>query len=138
MAEMQRGVVKWFNDAKGYGFIVHQTGQDVFVHYSVIDDNGFKTLKDGEEVNYELREGDKGLNASRVIRVNKPAQSEKAAAEQGAVPTPAIETSEANAENQPVSEMIEVVKEIDTDSKEETLVSEASQADIALRESAES
>jgi len=72
MAEMQRGVVKWFNDAKGFGFIEHPTGRDVFVHYSVIESEGFKTLKDGEEVDYEIREGDKGLNASRVLRVNAP------------------------------------------------------------------
>jgi len=61
---MQRGLVKWFNDAKGFGFIQHDNGKDVFVHYSVIETEGFKTLKDGEEVMYELREGDKGLNAA--------------------------------------------------------------------------
>ncbi len=72
MAEIQRGVVKWFNDAKGFGFIEHPTGRDVFVHYSVIESEGFKTLKDGEEFEYELREGDKGLNAARVARVNAP------------------------------------------------------------------
>jgi CspA family cold shock protein len=73
MGELMRGVVKWFNDAKGFGFIEHETGRDVFVHYSVIESEGFKTLKDGEEVDYELREGDKGLHAARVIRVNPPA-----------------------------------------------------------------
>jgi cold shock protein len=82
MAELQRGIVKWFNDAKGFGFIEHETGRDVFVHYSVIESEGFKTLKDGEEVEYELREGDKGLNASRVVRVNPPATGKKAAASQ--------------------------------------------------------
>ena len=69
---MQRGLVKWFNDAKGFGFIQHDTGKDVFVHYSVIETEGFKTLKDGEEVMYELREGDKGLNAAKVTRLNPP------------------------------------------------------------------
>jgi len=78
MAELKRGVVKWFNDAKGFGFLEHETGRDVFVHYSVIETEGFKTLKDGEEVEYELREGDKGLNASRVLRVNPPASTKKA------------------------------------------------------------
>ncbi len=73
MGQVLQGVVKWFNDAKGFGFIEHESGQDVFVHYSVIDQDGFKTLKDGEPVEYELREGDKGLNASRVSRVNAPA-----------------------------------------------------------------
>ena len=70
MGQVLKGVVKWFNDAKGFGFIEHESGQDVFVHYSVIEQDGFKTLKDGEPVEYELREGDKGLNASRVSRVN--------------------------------------------------------------------
>ena len=69
MAELQRGVVKWFNDAKGFGFIEHSSGRDVFVHYSVIEWDGFKTLKDGEEVDYELCEGDKGLHAAKVVRV---------------------------------------------------------------------
>jgi len=73
MGQVMQGVVKWFNDAKGFGFIEHESGQDVFVHYSVIEQDGFKTLKDGEPVEYELREGDKGLNASRVSRVNAPA-----------------------------------------------------------------
>lgn len=73
MGDLQRGVVKWFNDAKGFGFIEHTSGRDVFVHYSVIQTEGFKTLKDGEEVQYELSEGDKGLHASRVLRVNVPA-----------------------------------------------------------------
>lgn len=72
MAELQRGVVKWFNDAKGFGFIEHDSGKDIFVHYSVIQSDGYKTLKDGEEVEYALSEGDKGLNASKVIRVNAP------------------------------------------------------------------
>ena len=62
------GVVKWFNDAKGFGFIEHTTGRDVFVHYSVIEAEGFKTLKDGEEVEYEIKEGPKGLHASKVVR----------------------------------------------------------------------
>jgi cold shock protein len=68
MSETLRGVVKWFNDAKGFGFIEHKSGKDVFVHYSVIQSEGFKTLKDGETVEYELQEGDKGLNAARVYR----------------------------------------------------------------------
>lgn len=74
MSETLRGVVKWFNDAKGFGFIEHKSGKDVFVHYSVIQSEGFKTLKDGETVDYELQEGDKGLNAARVYRMvsNEP------------------------------------------------------------------
>lgn len=69
MSDALKGVVKWFNDAKGFGFIEHTSGKDVFVHYSVIESEGFKTLKDGEEVEYEIKEGPKGLHASRVQRV---------------------------------------------------------------------
>ena len=79
MAELHRGVIKWFNDAKGFGFIEHETGRDVFVHYSVIEQEGFKTLKDGEEVEYELKEGDKGLHATKVVRVNAPTKIAPAA-----------------------------------------------------------
>lgn len=70
------GTVKWFNDAKGFGFIEHTSGKDVFVHYSVISTEGFKTLKDGETVKYELTEGPKGFQASRVERTEKPERSE--------------------------------------------------------------
>lgn len=70
-----KGVVKWFNDAKGFGFIQHTSGRDVFVHYSVISSDGFKTLKDGETVEYELKEGPKGLQASKVVRTKKDESS---------------------------------------------------------------
>ena len=69
MSGSEKGVVKWFNDDKGFGFIEHSTGRDVFVHYSVIDSSGFKTLKDGEVVEYEIKEGPKGLHAVKVQRV---------------------------------------------------------------------
>jgi len=67
-SDVFKGRVKWFNDAKGFGFIEHTNGHDVFVHYSVIESEGFKTLKDGEEVDYRLEEGSKGLHAISVLR----------------------------------------------------------------------
>lgn len=65
-----QGNVKWFDPKKGYGFIVGPEGQDVFVHYSQIQSDGFKSLKDGEEVEYELTNGDKGWQAQGVTRVH--------------------------------------------------------------------
>jgi CspA family cold shock protein len=64
----ERGVVKWFNGAKGYGFIQRSTGEDVFVHFSAIQEDGFKTLSEGDAVDFECMQGPKGLNASHVIR----------------------------------------------------------------------
>lgn len=62
------GTVKWFNNVKGYGFIRHSSGKDVFVHYSAIEDEGFKTLNEGEEVVYQLDERVRGLYAKKVSR----------------------------------------------------------------------
>lgn len=64
----ERGVVKWFNGAKGYGFIQRSTGEDVFVHFSAIQENGFKTLNEGDAVDFECQQGPKGLNATNVVR----------------------------------------------------------------------
>lgn len=67
---MPRGTVKWFNDKKGFGFILDPTtGEDVFVHYSVINAEGYRSLKEGEEVEYELVKDQKGSRASRVVRI---------------------------------------------------------------------
>jgi cold shock protein len=68
-ARMARGKVKWFNDAKGYGFIEQDSGEDVFVHFSAISMEGFKTLAEGQEVEFEIRTGEKGLHAANVTRV---------------------------------------------------------------------
>ena len=65
-ARMARGKVKWFNDAKGYGFIEQDSGEDVFVHFSAISMEGFKTLAEGQEVEFEIRTGEKGLHAANV------------------------------------------------------------------------
>ena len=64
-----RGQVKWFDPKKGYGFILGPDGQDVFVHYSQIQGDGFRSLKDGEDVDYELIQGDKGFQARSVQRI---------------------------------------------------------------------
>lgn len=67
---MARGRVKWFNDAKGYGFIEQPDGaEDVFVHFSAIQMDGFKTLPEGTEVEFELRQTDKGLQAANVSKL---------------------------------------------------------------------
>ena len=63
------GSVKWFNEAKGYGFIKLETGDDVFVHYSAIQCEGFKTLAEGQTVEFDLVEGQKGKQAANVIKV---------------------------------------------------------------------
>ena len=66
---MSRGKVKWFNDAKGYGFIEQEGGgDDVFVHFSAIQAEGFRTLREGQDVEFELLTGEKGLNAQKVSR----------------------------------------------------------------------
>jgi CspA family cold shock protein len=64
----EKGTVKWFNGAKGYGFIQRSTGEDVFVHFSAIQENGYRTLNEGETVEYELQKGPKGFQASNVSR----------------------------------------------------------------------
>lgn len=65
---MPRGTVKWFNDAKGYGFIRQPSGEEIFVHFTAIVGEGFRTLAEGEEVEYEVRETDRGLQAANVVR----------------------------------------------------------------------
>ena len=66
---MSEGTVKWFNDGKGFGFIEQDNGPDVFVHFSEIQDEGFKTLEEGQKVNFEVTEGQKGPQASKVIKM---------------------------------------------------------------------
>jgi len=60
------GRVKWFNEAKGYGFIEREEGGDIFVHYTAIEGEGFRTLKEGQVVEFDVRESEKGLQATRV------------------------------------------------------------------------
>jgi len=63
------GTIKWFNSKKGFGFIEQENGEDVFVHFSAIEMPGFKTLSEGERVQFEIEENEKGLSAKRVIKV---------------------------------------------------------------------
>ena len=65
---MPQGRVKWFNNAKGYGFIVQEDGPEVFVHYSAIEGEGYKTLAEGQEVEFEIADSDKGPQATNVNR----------------------------------------------------------------------
>jgi CspA family cold shock protein len=68
-AGMVRGVVKWFNDSKGFGFIEQENGQDVFVHFSSIQGDGFKSLAEGQEVNFDVVQGAKGPQAANVVKL---------------------------------------------------------------------
>jgi CspA family cold shock protein len=66
---MERGKVKWFNENKGFGFIEREDGSDVFVHFSAIQSEGFKTLTEGQEVEFEVVEGEKGPQAKNVVKL---------------------------------------------------------------------
>ena len=66
---MEKGTVKWFNGAKGYGFISRQSGEDVFVHFRAIVGDWYKTLNEGDQVEFEVEQGPKGLQASKVTKV---------------------------------------------------------------------
>jgi len=66
---MAKGKVKWFNSQKGYGFITPESGKDVFVHYSAIQGDGYKALEEGQEVEFEIENGPKGEQATKVVKV---------------------------------------------------------------------
>jgi len=69
MAEREVGTVKWFNDSKGFGFITRSNGTDVFVHFTSIRGEGYRSLEDGQQVEFEVVQGDKGLQAQDVVAV---------------------------------------------------------------------
>lgn len=66
---MAKGVVKWFNDSKGFGFIEQENGEDVFVHFSTIQGDGFKSLAEGQAVSFDVVQGNKGLQAANVVKL---------------------------------------------------------------------
>ena len=66
---MEKGKVKWFNNSKGYGFITPESGEDVFVHHTAIQGEGFKSLKEGDEVQFEVKSGAKGPQAVNVTKI---------------------------------------------------------------------
>lgn len=70
MSQRIQGEVKWFNAEKGYGFIKHDNGKDVFVHFSAINSNGYKSLEEGERVEFEITQGAKGEQAANVVKLN--------------------------------------------------------------------
>jgi len=69
--ERERGVVKWFNNAKGYGFIGREDGNDIFCHFSAIQGEGYKSLQEGDRVEFEIVNGQKGQQASNVTKTNR-------------------------------------------------------------------
>ncbi|MBO1223232.1 MAG: cold-shock protein [Planctomycetes bacterium] len=66
---MPKGTVKWFNDSKGFGFISQENGDDVFVHHTAIQSEGFKSLSEGDQVEFEVEQGEKGSKASNVVKI---------------------------------------------------------------------
>lgn len=74
---MQKGTVKWFNATKGYGFISTEEGEDVFVHFSAIQSEGFKTLDEGDEVEFEIVEAEKGPQAANVVKIEGSEDTEE-------------------------------------------------------------
>jgi len=66
---MAQGTVKWFNDSKGFGFLEQEDGEDVFVHFSAVQGDGFKTLAEGDRVEFEVQQGPKGLQAASVTKI---------------------------------------------------------------------
>ena len=93
---MPTGTVKWFDTKKGFGFIIGPEGQDVFVHFSSIEGDGFRSLKDGETVDYDIAQGAKGFSASRVKRAASAPAGSAAGATSGSVAAATIAAASAS------------------------------------------
>ncbi len=91
---MAKGHVKWFSNPKGYGFILMDDGSEVFVHHSLIEGSGYKTLKEGETVEFELIESDKGKQAHKVVRLENAQPSPADQGSEEAVSSPSAETEQ--------------------------------------------
>ena len=87
---MEQGTVKWFNDAKGFGFITRENGEDVFVHHTAIQSKGFRTLQEGQRVQFNVVKGPKGLQAESVQAVYSRKRSESMRDGKIAVPLPCL------------------------------------------------
>lgn len=109
MANRERGTVKWFDDEKGYGFIEQDVGEDLFVHYSDIEQEGYKTLEEGQAVEFDIEETEKGLAAKKVVVVEDGDES----LEQ--------EESEAEESFEPETEDLGTGDDFDTDTLEESM-----------------
>ena len=120
---MATGKVKWFNDQKGFGFIEQDDGTDVFVHHTAIQGEGFKTLAEGEAVEFDVTQGPKGSRAENVKRLGQPA----AAPQPLPVPAPPA-PPEPPAEAEPAAE-VEPAAEAEAEAPEETDPGEAEPAD---------
>lgn len=70
MSDREQGTVKWFNDSKGFGFIQRESGEDIFVHFRAIQGDGYRSLKDGQKVEFNVVEGQKGLQAEEVVKID--------------------------------------------------------------------
>lgn len=71
MSAREQGTVKWFNDSKGFGFIQRESGEDIFVHFRAIQGDGYRSLQDGQKVEFIVTEGEKGLQAEEVTKVGE-------------------------------------------------------------------
>lgn len=123
MSEREVGKVKWFNNKKGFGFIERSTGGDVFVHYSAIETEGYRTLKEGEDVEFTITEGPKGFQAESVTQAEGGSQSaggDSGPAEESAAPVAESEAPADEASSEPAEESAAPAEEAGSEPAEES------------------